>query len=130
MSQSEHNQHDLLQELADARAREAQRRDDYDAEEYTCGCGIYIHESRRNSEAIHNDACPWATPLRLGDVAVGTVVFHSYHRVGKVVSQDVGGVWVAFMPEFDYRTRVLVREGKLILLGYQERIAAWTTAAA
>ena len=64
-------------------------------------------------------------PLRLGDVPIGAVVFHSYHRLGKVASRTAAGVWVAFVAEFDYRTRTVVREGKLLHLGYQERVAAW-----
>ena len=26
---------------------------------YTCHCGLYVHHSRRNPEAIHIDDCPY-----------------------------------------------------------------------
>jgi hypothetical protein len=30
----------------------------------TCGCGLYVHASRRNPEAIHIADCPFAKPFR------------------------------------------------------------------
>lgn len=63
--------------------------------------------------------------LMLGELPVGAIVFHPYYRLGKVVARHDSGVSVHFAAEFDYRTRTLVREGKLLMLGYHERIATW-----
>lgn len=31
-------------------------------ETYTCGCGIYVHPTRINLNALHIEDCPWYVP--------------------------------------------------------------------
>jgi hypothetical protein len=67
-------------------------------------------------------------PLRLGDLPIGAVVFHSLYRLGRVLAKYESSVLVYFVPEFDHRSKTLIREGKTLTLGYPERVAAWYTA--
>jgi hypothetical protein len=51
----------------------------------TCNCGLYIHSSRRNADAVHLADCPWRAqaPLR---PAIGMRL--------RFFSERVFGVWV------------------------------------
>jgi hypothetical protein len=63
--------------------------------------------------------------LYLGDLPVNAMVFHPYWRMGWVWGKVENGVYVQFMPEFDNKSKLLVREAVLRLLPYNERIAVW-----
>lgn len=62
---------------------------------------------------------------RLGELPLGAVVFHPLWRMGKVVGGYENGTWVMFVPEYDHRTKKLVREGAQRFLSNTERVAVW-----
>ena len=61
----------------------------------------------------------------LSELPTGSIVFHPYWHMGRVIAHDDSAVHVLFAAEFDPKTRLLLRESRLRALAHNQRVAVW-----